>query len=248
MAPQVHLPDEAPDVTASELHVIVLLRLLNVLRHLFRGKAWVIGDMFVRVNETEQVSPDVMIVHGAEPGARRVYRTPPEPVPDVTVEVLSTVNHQSEGRRLLEQKRYLLGALGVPLHIELDPERGSLTTWRNVGGKFEVDPPTDRFDGEELGGLQIELAPGHVRLRLPDGHEFIEAGDEIDRANQEALRAAEEARRADDETRRAEQEAQRADDEARRADDETGRANQEAQRADRLAEAFRRAGIDPDSV
>jgi Uma2 family endonuclease len=206
MAPQVGLPDEAPDVTATELHVVVLLRLLDVLRFLFRDKALVLGDVFVRVDETKQVSPDVMIVHGAENGTRTVYRIPPEPVPDVTVEVLSTVNHQGEGRRLLEQKRDLLGTLGVPLHIELDPERGFLTTWRNIGGKLEPGPSTDRFDGEELGGLQIELTPGDVRLRLPDGHEFIEAGDEIDRANQEA------------------------------------------RRADRLAEALRRAGINPDSV
>jgi Uma2 family endonuclease len=190
MAPQVHLPDEAPDVTASELHVIVLLRLLSVLRYLFRDKALVLGDVFVRVDEAKQVSPDVMIVHDAEPGDRTTYRIPPEPVPDVTVEVLSTVNHQAEGRQLLEQKRDLLGEIGVPLHIELDPRRGSLTTWRNVGGKLEPDPPTDRYHGDELGGLQIELTPGDVVLRLPDGHEFKEAGDEIDRAEREARRAA----------------------------------------------------------
>ena len=89
MAPQVDLPDEAPDVTASELHVVVLHRLLGVLRFLFRDQALVMGDTFVRVNGVEQVSPDVMIVPGAEPGTRTVYRIPPEPVPDVTIEVLS---------------------------------------------------------------------------------------------------------------------------------------------------------------
>jgi Uma2 family endonuclease len=213
MALQVDLPDEAPDVTATELHVIVLRRLVDALRFIFWDKALVLGDVFVRVDGTKQVSPDVLIVHGAEDGTRSVYPIPPEPVPDVTLEVLSPVNHQSEGRRLLEQKRDLLSTLGVPLHIELDPERGTLTTWHNVNGAFEPDPPTDRFEGEELGGLQIELTPGHVRLRLPDGHEFIEARDEIRRANHQ-----------------------------------TRRAEQETRRADQLAEALRRAGIDPNSV
>jgi Uma2 family endonuclease len=248
MATQVDLPDEAPDVTASELHVAVLRRLAGVLCYLFRDQALVLNDVFVRVNGAEQVSPDVMIVHGAEPGTRTVYRIPPEPVPDVTIEVLSTVNRQGEGRRLLEQKRRLLGVIGVPLHIELDPERGLLAIWHNVRGQLVPDPPTDRYDGEELGGLRIDLTPGEVELRLPDGRTFTDVGDEIDRANREARRADDEAKRARDEAKRADDEAKRARDEAKRADDEARRAEQEARRAARLAEALRAAGIDPDSV
>src|SRR5687768_3589973 len=103
MAPQVDLPDEAPDVTASELHVTVLRRLLGLLVFLFRDQALALGDVFLRVDGAEQVSPDVMIVHGAEPGDRTVYRIPPEPVPDVTIEVLSRVNDSAVGRRLLDQ-------------------------------------------------------------------------------------------------------------------------------------------------
>jgi Uma2 family endonuclease len=241
MAQQVDLPDEAPDVTASELHDAVQHRLAGVLRFLFRDKALVLGDVFVRVDGTEQVAPDVTIVPGAEPGTRTVYRIPPEPAPAVTVEVLSTANDSGEGRRLLEQKRDLLGRLGVPLHIEVDPERGFLTRWHNVGGELVPGPPTNRFDGDELGGLHIELTPGDVELRLPGGRLFTDVGDEIDRADRET-------RRADDEARRADDEARRADDETRRADDEARRAEQEARRADRLAAALRDACIDPDSA
>ena len=189
MAPRADLPDEAPDVTATELHARVLHRLVVVLEFLFRHKALVLVDVFVRVNGTEQVAPDVTIVHGAEPGTRTVYRIPPEPVPDVTVEVLSTVNRSGVGRRLLEQKRELLGRIGVPLHIELDPDRGSLTVWRNVGGALAPGSATDRFDGDELGGLEIELTPGEVELRLPGGRRFTDVGDEIDRADAQARRA-----------------------------------------------------------
>ena len=182
MAERAVLPDEAPDMTVSELHEHVVNRLVDVLRFLFGGKALVLGDIFVRVDETDQVAPDLTIVHGAEQGTRTVYRVPPEPVPDITVEVLSPANDKGEGRRQLDHKRSLLGAIGVPLHIELDPDRGVLTTWHNDGCKLIAGPPADRFDGDELGGLRIGMHPGRVRLWLPDGREFIDAAAEMHRA------------------------------------------------------------------
>jgi hypothetical protein len=148
---------------------------------------------------------------------------------------------------LLKQKRELFGRIGVPLHIELDPKRGFLTIWRNVGGTLVAEAPVDRFDGDELGGLRIEVAPGDVRLVRPDGREFTDVADEIDRADREERRADLEDRRADLEARRAEWEAERAEWEARRAGWEARRAEDEAQRADRLAEKLRAAGIDPDA-
>ena len=192
MAERVVLPDEAPDMTVTELHDYVTDRLKDVLRFLFGDRALVLGDIFVRVDETDQVSPDLLIVPGAKPGARTVYRIPPEPVPDITMEVLSPANYQRDGRLQLQHKRDLIGAIGVRLHIEIDPERGELTTWQNVDGRLVVDPPTDRYDGDDLGGLRIELAPGDVRLWLPDGSEFVNAAAEMARARQlaEALRDA----------------------------------------------------------
>jgi hypothetical protein len=207
-------------MTVTELHSSVVIRLYTALRHLLAGRALVLVEIFLRVHETEQVSPDVLIVPGAEPGTRTVYRVPDEPVPDVTMEVLSPANHVGEGRRQLESKRELLGRIGVPLHIELDPDRGVLTTWHNVGSRLVADPPTDRYDGDGLGGLRIVLAPGHVTLRLPDGREFLDGPAEMARADEATRRATEATRRATDATRR----------------------------AGRLAEALRTAGIDPDSV
>jgi hypothetical protein len=118
-----------------------------------------------------------------------VYRIPPEPVPDITVEVLSPANYERDGRRQLQHKRELLGTIGVRLHIEIDPDRGEFTTWQNVDGRLVVDPPTDRFDGDDLGGLRIELAPGDVRMWLPDGREFIDAAAEMARADALGQRA-----------------------------------------------------------
>jgi hypothetical protein len=86
-----------------------------------------------------------------------------------------------EGRRQLEDKRELLGAIGVPLHIELDPDRGVVTVWHNVDRHLVADPPGNRYDGDDLGGLRLELVPGHVTMRMPDGREFIDANAEMTR-------------------------------------------------------------------
>jgi hypothetical protein len=199
MASRVVLPEEAPDLTATPFHNEVAIRLYTALGFLFAAKATVLFDVFLRVDEVKQVAPDLLVVHEPPGVERRVFRIPPGPVPDVTVEVLSTVNDTAFGRRKLEEKRSLFGAVGVPVHLELDPERGLFTTWHNLGGHLTPGPSTDRYDGDELGGLRIELSPGEVRFWLPDGREFIDGPTEI-------------------------------------------------ARADRLAEALRKAGIDPDSV
>jgi hypothetical protein len=234
MAPRVDLPDEAPDLTATIPHNVLLHRLFAVLGILFDETTLVMPDCFVRVNDRRQVAPDLTIVHGTTSPGWSAYRIPPKPVPHVTLEVLSAINDTAFGRGKLQEKRELLGAIGVPVHIELDEDRGIVTVWRNVGGTLQPDPPTTRYDGDDLGGLHIELSPGEVTLRLPDGSTFTDTAGEFRRAQREAERA-------DSEAERAEREAERADSEAERAE-------REGERADRLSEALRNAGIDPESL
>lgn len=245
MADRVVLPDEAPDMTVTELHASVVIRLYIALRQALRDRALVLVEIFLRVDEREQVSPDLLIVPGARPGARTVYRVPDEPVPDVTIEVLSPANHVGEGRRQLERKRELLGRIGVPLHIEIDPDRGLVTTWHNVAHLLVADPPTNRYDGDGLGGLRLELIPGQVTIRMPDGREFIDANAEMEvfarLAEESARLAVESARDAEESARREAEACSRAEELARREAEATARAA-------RLAEALREAGIDPESV
>ena len=136
-------------------------------------------------------------MHGSTPGKRSVYRVPAEPVPDVTIEVLSPKNDKPFGRRKLEEKRALLGAIGVPVHIELDPDRGLITIWHNVDRQLIAGDTTSRYDDHHLGGLHIELAPGEVALRLPDGREYTDAAAEYTRADRERQRADGERQRAE---------------------------------------------------
>jgi hypothetical protein len=181
----VALPDEAPDVTTTEVHVRVLLRLFNALSYALSGQAVVLADIFLRVDDREQIAPDLLIATGRAPGNRTVYRVPPEPVPDVTFEVLSPKNRQVRGRRLLEAKRALLGRIGVPLHVEIDPDDGIITVWGARDGVLvRLDVGTN-FSHAALGGVRVEApAPGVVRVLLPDGREILDGGDELARADQ----------------------------------------------------------------
>jgi hypothetical protein len=122
---------------------------------------------------------------------------PDEPVPLVTVEVLSEVNRTTVGRDLLEGKRRLIGAIGVPLHVEVDPDEGVITTWVCRQGQLSLASVTDRYVGDALGGVVIETpSPGMVRVLTPGGREVLDVADEIHRADTEAARADAEAARA----------------------------------------------------
>jgi Uma2 family endonuclease len=184
----VELPEEAHDMTATGPHNELMARLGALLAYLFTGRATVIMDIFLRLDDVEQVAPDLLIAQVSS-ASHRVYRVPPLPVPDVTIEILSFANYGGEGREALERKRELFGRIGVPFHLEIDPERGYITLWRNVDGVLVVRPPSDRFDGPELGGAAIVVEPGRVRTFLPDGREYVSPADETARAEAERARA-----------------------------------------------------------
>lgn len=223
------LPIEAEDMTVTELHNETVFRLFAALRATFGDDALVLQEIFVRVGGDTpatgvQVSPDLLIVPGAQRGTRSVYRVPAEPVPSVTIEVLSHANYYGEGRAALGRKRELLGRIGVPVHLELDPEKGSITVWENDGESLvPAGPPLDHYDGAALGGLRISLAPNHVRLWGADGTEVV------------------------DPNAAARVEAARADAATARADAEATRADAAAARVERLTELLRAQGVDPES-
>ena len=184
------LPIEAPDMTATEAHVRTVAMLRAALSHALRNRAGVFGEMFLRVEDKVQVSPDVFAVPGVVAGDRTVYRVPVEPVPSVTIEVLSPKNRTRRGRAELEAKRALFGRIGVPLHVEVDREEGFIAVWEVRGDTLvRADLRTD-YSSEAIGGVRIETpAPGDLRVTLPGGHEVLDGGDELERAERLAERA-----------------------------------------------------------
>jgi hypothetical protein len=183
------LPDEAPDVTVTELHARVVMRLAAALGYALAGQAAVLTDIFVRA-ETDQAAPDLLIAPGVAPGRRTVYRLSEDPVPAVTIEVLSPTNRRGEGRVLLERKHAFFSRIGVPRHYEIDPDRGGITTWTRRGGTLVQVASSDSLTGPDLGGVRITTpAPGEVRVFTPDGREVLDPADELARAEEQRRRA-----------------------------------------------------------
>lgn len=213
------LVDEAPDMTATESHVRDVGRLRAALTHAVRGRAGVFGEIFLRVDNREQVSADAFLVPGVTTGLRSVYAVPLEPVPSVTFEVLSPANATRRGRAELEAKRSLFARIGVPLHVEIDPDNGFIAVWELRDGVLARTDLCTAYTSDAIGGARLETpAPGVLHVLLPDGHAVLDGGDELARAEQESARA----------------------------DRESARAEQEGARADRLAAKLREMGIDPE--
>lgn len=192
------LVDEAPDVTATEEHVRVVGRLRAALSHAFRGRAGVFGEIFLRVDGREQVSADVFVVPGVATGRRTVYAVPAEPVPSVTVEVLSTSNRSTRGRAELEAKRSLFARIGVPLHLEVDPDEGFIAVWELRDGVLIRTDLCTSYTSDAIGGVRLETpAPGALHVLLPNGHEVLDVDEELARTEQESARADRELARAE---------------------------------------------------
>ena len=168
------LPVEEEDISATEAHNELVDRIKFGLRHRLPGTL-VLGDIFVREGRT-QVSPDVFTAGGAQPGARRVYRLADDPLPEVTIEVLSEVNkHDKDGIAQLLRKRRRLGELGIGEHIELDPIDGVVVVFEAVDGVLEVKTAGVEYTSERLAGTRfvVDLATFEgFRVFGADGVEF----------------------------------------------------------------------------
>jgi hypothetical protein len=56
----------------------------------------------------------------------------------------------------------------MPTHIEIDPERGFVTVWKNHKTTMTVTGPPDyHLNGPALGGLRVGLKPTNMRLWIP---------------------------------------------------------------------------------
>ena len=64
------LVDEAVDVTTNEAHFRLIALLHMALSYALDGQAAVLADIFLRVDNREQVAPDVLIAMGSSAGTR----------------------------------------------------------------------------------------------------------------------------------------------------------------------------------
>ena len=179
------LPIEEEDISATEPHNELVDRIKFGLRHRLAGTL-VLGDIFVREGR-KQASPDVFTARGARPGARSVYRLADDPLPEVTIEVLSDVNKRDkDGIAQLHRKRRMLGELGIGEHIELDPIDGVVVVYEAIDGVLEVKMAGLQYTSERLGGtrfvVDLETFEG-FRVFGADGVEFEPPQDAMARAD-----------------------------------------------------------------
>lgn len=124
--------------------------------------------------------------------------SPPEPVPSVTIEVLSPANVSSIGRAELEAKRSLFARIGVTLHLEVDPYAGFIAVWEPVDGTLVQTGLHRSYSSGAIGDVRVEVpSPGDVRVLLPGGQDVLDGGELLAQLAQESTRAEREAARAE---------------------------------------------------
>jgi Uma2 family endonuclease len=206
----VHYPEsDGKPMGETEIHVLALMRLLQILRERFAGRpdVYVGGDLmfyWVEGDPRSSAAPDVFVAIGAPKlPRRRVYKTWEDGVPTVIFEITSKKSRRSD----TVTKRELYAGLGVREYFLFDPLseylRPSLRGLRLSGTSYqEMEPALDGAFLSEALGLRFR-ADGEV-LRVFDAA----TGDELFSPDE---RAAIEHRRAEVEAARAQSEAARAD-------------------------------------
>ena len=195
---------EAPDVTATEEHQALAFWLESAIRAIVPEPSAVIGATFMVAETGKMVPADILVSIGSEPGGRNSWRLPRDPVPDVLIEIISRSNFTAEGRRLVDEKRALYGAIGVPEYLELDPSAGTIDVYVSRDRELvRVATGLRRYLSTRLYGLAIAAdddnrlvpyRPNGERFPLP--HEALAAVEGLEAARaQMAARDAELAER-----------------------------------------------------
>lgn len=188
-AREVELPTEEFDVTGNEWHNRLLSRLHTAIAYALADTALVAQDIFLRVEGRQQAAADILVTPGLKAGRRTVYRIPAEPVPAVTLEVLSPANRTGTGLARLAGKRDLFGRIGVPLHIEVDPDEAFISVWESRDGRLVRTGIHTSYSSDAIGGVRIETPEVGVTLVFdPSGREVPDADTILARASHLAAR------------------------------------------------------------
>jgi Uma2 family endonuclease len=221
---ELEYPVEEHDVTSTDLHLSWIFLLRENLRRLLAGPdCYVGGDMFwypVQGHPEICASPDAFVVFGRPFAPRETWKNWREDGigPQVTIEVLSKVNKEPRGRRILADKVVLYEAHGVDEYVELDPLVPSIEVWLRGEAGLVHQGQLERWRSGRLGGVTFAVEGVELVVRDPYGQPFPTLQVLADAVEVETLRADAERARADGEQARADGERARADGERARAD------------------------------
>ena len=224
----------------TDLHRNEIARQIAILTRYYQGqRVYVSGDLLVFYelgNPKKYVVPDVFVVKGAKPYARRNYLIWAEGrPPTVIVEVTSRTTKKND----LVDKPALYRRIGVSEYFLFDPTHDYLSPplqgFRLNGAVYEAIPSEaeDSLTSRELG---LRLVPNGAELdfyRLATGERLLSDAEAFEQADEARIQA-DEARIQADEARMQADEARIQADEARMQADEA-RIQAEARAAEEAA-------------
>ena len=185
---------EEHDMTGNEAHNALGFWFGPAIASVLPEPSVVIWDIFMLEPGDTPVATDLLVSLRATPANRPSWRLDRDPVPDVTIEILSPSNRTGDGFAKLERKRQFFGKIGVPEHIELDPEAATIDVWVSRGNELvRVATNLRSFISTRLYGVVFEAGPdGGLQLRQPDGEIFplpIDAYRQLRASQTELLRS-----------------------------------------------------------
>ena len=190
-------PDtDGQPMAASDLHLEILIRLLQALRAYFseRPEVYVSGDIltyYVEGNPRAVCAPDVLVTFGIGQKQRHTYKVWEEgKAPDFVMEFSSKTTYQND----LTDKMTLYAGLGIPNYLLYDAEAlylpSPLMGFQLVKGVYVPIPPgVDGSIHSDILGLDFHIRERRLEVYDPVGEQWLQTPAETAEARAETAEA-----------------------------------------------------------
>lgn len=190
-------PDtDGQPMAASDLHLEILIRLLQALRAYFSEmpEVYVSGDILTYYTEGDPravCAPDVLVTFGIGQKQRQTYKVWEEgKVPDFVMEFSSKTTYQND----LTDKMNLYAALGIPNYLLYDAEAlylpSPLMGFQLVKGVYVPIPPSvDGSIHSDILGLDFHIRERRLEVYDPVSEQWLQTPAETAEARAETAEA-----------------------------------------------------------
>jgi Uma2 family endonuclease len=190
-------PDtDGQPMAASDLHLEILIRLLQVLRAYFSEmpEVYVSGDIltyYIEGNPRAVCAPDVLVTFGIGQKQRHTYKVWEEgKVPDFVMEFSSRTTYQND----LTDKMTLYARLGIPNYLLYDAEAlylpSPLMGFQLVKGVYVPIPPgVDGSIHSDILGLDFHIRERRLEVYDPVSEQWLQTPAETAEAEVARLQA-----------------------------------------------------------
>ena len=245
--PDLYPETDGEPMAASDLHLEILIWLLQVLKAHFADMpdTYVSGDIltyYTEGNPRDVVAPDVLVSFGIGQKQRHTYKVWEEgKTPDFVMEFSSKTTYQKD----LTEKMDLYAALGIPNYLLYDAEAlylpAPLMGFRLVNGVYvPIQPAVDGHIHSDVLGLDFVIQERHLRVYDPVRREWLKTPAEAHAERAENAEA-----RAEQETIARQQQITRAENAEARAEQETIARQKAEAEVERLREQLTRLQANP---